>query len=68
MEPKKRLTFEYDGEEKVKCRACGREIFFKRMESGKLMPVSYESLESHFADCPNASDFRKSKGKEKKNG
>lgn len=61
----KEIRFDHTDEPVCKCRACGREIFFKKLPSGKLMPVAYEGPGvaglPHFADCPNASDFRNRK-------
>lgn len=49
-------------DEKVQpCKSCGQDIFFRKMESGKMMPVSMATKESHFADCPKADFHRKSK-------
>lgn len=45
--------------EPARCK-CGREIWFIRMKSGRCSPITDEGL-SHFADCPNAADFRKGK-------
>ena len=61
MGAKPRLTFEHEGEDIRHCQACNAKIFFKQMPSGKMMPVSLETGESHFADCPNAGDFRNRK-------
>lgn len=46
------------GTDIVKCGKCGQEIFFLRTKNGKAMPTTLKLL-SHFADCPNADDFRK---------
>ena len=46
------------GTEIVKCSKCGQEIFWIRTKSGKAAPITLKLI-SHFADCPNANDFRK---------
>ena len=58
-------------EEKMKCKACGKEITFLRTDKGKAIPVNKETTDvadeyfdrdrhvSHFADCPEANRFRK---------
>ncbi len=56
---KLKITYPYAGEPVKPCSACGTPIFFKLMKSGKYMPVNRDTLESHFADCGSASDFRK---------
>ena len=40
------------------CRACGRPIWWVLTKNGRKMPVTDECI-SHFADCPNANEFRK---------
>lgn len=42
----------------VQCRQCGIKLIFLRTKKGRNMPVTLE-LKSHFADCPNATQFRK---------
>jgi hypothetical protein len=44
------------------CKRCGKEILFLTTKTGKIMPVTC-GLISHFADCPNANDFRKTVNK-----
>jgi hypothetical protein len=59
-----------------KCKACGAEIEFVKLISGKLNPVNKQykiiitdtgevlrGRESHFATCPGAKHFRGSKKK-----
>jgi hypothetical protein len=52
----------------VPCRSCKAPIVWIRTALGKRMPVNYERVNgccppasgtSHFATCPNASDWRK---------
>ena len=46
------------------CRSCGKSIWWRKMESGKFMPVEAEgehSGESHFAYCKDADNWRKPK-------
>jgi len=40
------------------CKKCGKDILFLETKTGKQMPITC-GLISHFADCPNADDFRK---------
>ena len=40
------------------CKKCGKKIFFISTKMGNLMPTNL-NLISHFADCPNANEFRK---------
>jgi hypothetical protein len=43
------------------CKACGRTIWFLKMEkSGKLNPITDDCV-SHYADCPKAKEFRGTK-------
>ena len=39
------------------CTACGRTIWFVRMKSGKLNPITADGV-SHYSDCPKAAKFR----------
>ena len=48
------------GIEFAKCKKCGKKIFFLPTKTGKQMPITL-GLISHFADCPNAKEFRKTK-------
>lgn len=59
--PRRKITFMYSGETLRRCKepGCGRLIFFVRTESGRMMPVDYETKESHFAHCIKAKQFRK---------
>lgn len=41
------------------CKRCGRTIWMIAVSTGKQMPFSDNGV-SHFADCPNASEFRRS--------
>lgn len=49
------------GAEPGTCRACGRVIWWVKHANGKRAPYTTEGL-NHFADCPNANEFRKPKG------
>jgi hypothetical protein len=45
------------------CSGCGKDIYWVEGKSGKPMPLSRlgnGDLVSHFFDCPQASQFRKS--------
>ena len=48
------------GTEIVKCSRCGQEIFFLKTKNGKSMPTTLKLI-SHFADCPNANEFKEGK-------
>lgn len=43
------------------CQACGKSLDFYRTPKGKLMPIETTSTLPHFANCPKAKHFRKSK-------
>lgn len=53
--------YHWTHEEVKPCRYCGKLIFFKVLPSGKRMPVLYETMESHFIDCPGADKARKTR-------
>jgi len=40
------------------CRSCGEPIIFLKTTRGKWQPVDFY-LESHFANCPNAKEYRR---------
>lgn len=42
------------------CRYCNRKIWYIKMKSEKLNPITDEGL-SHFTDCPNANGARNNK-------
>lgn len=67
MPERKKITYPYSGEQLTKCGKCNATIFFVETAKGKPMPVNYETRESHFADCPAAAQFRKTKTKENDN-
>lgn len=46
------------GVEVVQCKRCGKDMIWLRSKSGKSLPVTLELI-NHFADCPNAKEFRK---------
>ena|GEM_PF-6536872 len=46
------------GADKGRCRACGKEIWWLKTKSGKAMPWTRDGV-SHFADCPQANQFRR---------
>lgn len=47
--------------EKRPCSRCGRPIWFVvNPKSGKRMPITETAL-NHFADCPNAAQFKYTK-------
>lgn len=56
-----RMLLKMLGGDPVHCRACGAEIWFVKMPSGKAAPITAEAL-NHFSDCPQAARFRKPKG------
>lgn len=43
----------------AQCRACGAEIRFEKNVNGRWEPISLETGETHFIDCPEAKTFRK---------
>lgn len=43
----------------AKCRACGEDIRFELTAKGKHQPISVRTGVSHFADCPEATRFKK---------
>lgn len=59
----------------LKCRSCGARIVFLVTSTGKAMPVDADTVQptdlafdhqrhrSHYATCPNANDWRKSRRK-----
>jgi hypothetical protein len=42
-----------------KCRGCGAEIVWAKTARGKRMPFDRETLEPHWAICPQAKEFQK---------
>ena len=49
---------------KTQCKKCGKKIYWAKTKTGKLMPIEVCGLaewQSHFAGCPFAKEFRKSK-------
>lgn len=53
-------TFRAISDEGV-CRSCKSPVWWVVTKTGRKMPISQETLASHFADCPNANAHRKSK-------
>lgn len=47
-----------EGAQQSHCKGCKAIIYWIKTESGRPMPVDPDGT-SHFASCPNASDFRK---------
>ena len=45
-----------------RCNGCEEMIHWIKMPSGKMMPVNHDGT-SHFATCPKAAEFRKSREK-----
>lgn len=44
------------------CKACGNQIGFAKMPSGKITPFNFDKQKtSHFSNCKNVNDFRNSK-------
>ena len=44
------------------CKSCGRKIYWAKTKNEKQMPIEVCGLaefQSHFASCPDASEFRK---------
>lgn len=51
----------YSFENEGKCRGCGKAIEWWNTPRGKKMPMNVDSdgnVESHWANCPNAPQFR----------
>jgi len=51
-----------DHDSKTTCKKCGKEIKWAMTKNQKAMPVVLVSLalwDTHYADCPFASSFRK---------
>jgi hypothetical protein len=42
----------------AKCRGCGAEIIWAKTARGKRMPFDRETLEPHWATCPQAKEFK----------
>jgi hypothetical protein len=60
--PKTREALEAEGYiflNEAKCRGCGAEILWAKTAHGKRMPFDRETLEPHWATCPQAKEFRK---------
>ena len=51
------VQFAEMGIETQPCRSCGEPIVFMKTTRGKWQPVDLY-LESHFANCPGAKEFR----------
>ena len=52
----------YDPDKKGECSKCGEEIYWAQTKNSKWMPISEDDegrMESHFAACPFAKDFRR---------
>ena len=49
------------GADIVKCSKCGAEMIWIKSKTGKSLPVRL-NLINHFADCPNAEEFRNKNG------
>jgi hypothetical protein len=43
-----------------RCKGCGQEIVWTITAAGKRSPLNFDGT-SHFANCPNAGDFRRAK-------
>ena len=43
--------------DKARCRGCGAEIYWIKTRAGKRAPYTREGI-NHFADCPEAAQFR----------
>ena len=43
---------------KANCRGCDMTIYWLKHKNGKSVPYTIMGL-NHFADCPNAKDFKK---------
>lgn len=59
MAERKKITYAREDEPVVKCDKCPEKIFFKKMKSGKYMPVNCDDGQPHWATCPAATQFRK---------
>jgi hypothetical protein len=52
------LEVDVDFSKPSRCKGCGQTIYWCKTEGGKSMPVI---IQSHFADCPKADEFRNKK-------
>lgn len=41
------------------CRGCGVYVRWYAIPKGKFIPLEKDKVESHFANCPKAEEFRK---------
>jgi len=57
------LTQGYQFQSLRRCRGkdCGRSIEMWTTPAGKVMPLDPETYQPHWATCPNAQDFKRSK-------
>lgn len=46
-----------EGGPKEKCKSCGYPIYWQRSNSGKWTPLDWDTMESHFKTCPQASQW-----------
>jgi hypothetical protein len=51
-----------NGERLVRCRSCSALLYWGVTAAGKRVPISLQTGESHFKDCPDAKSFSKRGG------
>jgi hypothetical protein len=54
-----RKLYGWIGAQSSACKACGMPIYWIKTKNNKQMPVTDEAI-SHFANCPQAANFRHS--------
>ena len=45
----------------TRCRSCGAGVIWIVLPTGRRMPVNADTRESHFATCPDAQKWRRTK-------
>lgn len=50
-----------NGERLVRCRSCNALMYWGVTPAGKRVPISLQTGETHFRDCPNAQQHTKKK-------
>ena len=58
---RKPTIYPYQGERVKQCKFCPVMIYWRKMDSGKNMPVERDTYEPHWGNCPGASKARKKK-------
>lgn len=65
------IKYPHKDEKVQECRSCKAKVWWRKMESGKWMPIEAEGEkagESHFAHCKDADTWRKKESKTRKVG